>query len=389
MQSEIFHYAAAYEDLKARVLSALDRDVSPSRPLELHTPTLDEDDVSSVVNQIRSGFVSSVGSASMEFGDAVAAFAGVRHAIPIVNGTAALQLALQISGVRPGQVVLVPALSFIATANAVRHLGAKPVFVDIDPIGQKCSLGMSVEDLSRVLAQPIENLACVVPAHILGRLASRELPEIANANGLKVIEDAAEALGSVDGDGRHSGSGAPAVLSFNGNKIITTGGGGAILTNDDQFAERARHLSTTAKVTHPFRFSHDEIGYNYRLPALNAALGLSQMQKLPEHLRKKSQLARSYDTAFKDSEHFEFLQEPDGQTTNNWLCAVRLRTGNARGLELILEKASSDGLWCRPLWDLLPFQAPYLQSSSGQTFPNAKAARDSIICLPSSPNLMS
>ena len=389
MLSDIDQSAAAFEDLKARVQIALDREVSAARPLELHIPTLDEDDVHSVAEQIRSGFISSVGSATTDFGNALAEFTGVKHAIPMVNGTTALQLALQISGVRPGQLVLVPALSFIATANAVRHVGAKPVFIDVEPVGVKSSLGMSLEDLSRILCRPMDNLACVLPVHILGRLTSKAVREQATAAGLNVVEDAAEALGSFGADGGHSGIGAPATLSFNGNKVITTGGGGAILTDDDQFAERARHLSTTAKIPHPFRFIHDEVGWNFRLPALNAALGMSQIQKLPEHLRRKSELAKLYAAAFRESEYFEFLEEPEGQQTNHWLCAVRLRTGSAREHELIIQKAMTEGLKCRPLWDLLPLQAPYVDSETPKTFPNAQAARDSVICLPSSPSLLS
>lgn len=257
------------------------------RPAPLHAPCLDEDDVQAVADCVRSGFVSSVGEQVSAFENAAADYTGARHAVAVVNGTAALMLALKVTGVRPGDLVITQSLTFIATANAIAHVGAEPLLLDVDK-----TLCLSADALETFLRTECDGklhkatgkrIGAIVPMHTLGFMADMpRIMETAVQHDIPVVEDAAEALGSTL-DGQHAGTfGKVGILSFNGNKLITTGGGGMLLTDDAELAAHARHLSTTAKQPHPYEFVHDETGYNLRLPNLNAALGLSQLKKVPE-----------------------------------------------------------------------------------------------------------
>ncbi len=385
---------AAVRDLLSRVEAALGKKISSDSPIPLHEPKLGILEVEEVSKAILSGYVSSVGQHVDAFARELQAFTGVKHAIPVINGTSALQLALHLAGVRPGDEVIVPALSFVATANAVKFLGAEPVFADSLSLDESLSMGLSVESVMRILTEYEHKpsglinrasgarLAAVVPMHTLGRIS--ELSELRERleGLLPIVEDAAEALGSLGEDG-HPGYLADAVLSFNGNKIITTGGGGALLTNSDDRAALAKRLSTTAKLPHPWRFKHSELAWNFRLPALNAAAGVAQVGRLPGLLIDKQTLYEAYERAFEGSEFFDFLPNPPGQKPNNWLIAVV-----ARGFSVdeLLDDVVASGLHCRPMWDLLPSLSFYSESQRAE-LSNADRVRRTVLCLPSSPGL--
>src|SRR6201994_4971785 len=259
----------------------------------------------------------------------VAAATGVRHAIAIVNGTAALHAALLAESVKPNDEVILPSITFVATANAVSHAGAVPHFVDStwDTLGlDPAALDRHLQDIATARGGETVNretgraIRAIVPVHIFGHpVDMAPLLAVAARYGLAVVEDATESLGST-WQGRACGSfGHSAVLSFNGNKIITTGGGGMILTGDDDYARRARHFTTTAKKPHAWSFDHDEVGYNYRLPNINAALGCAQMEKLPEFLSAKRRLAERYLEMFAGVSGARIFREPAGARGNYWL----------------------------------------------------------------------
>lgn len=386
----------AGQDLIERFSVATGITPSDDSKVSLHEPVFSAEEVAEVSDSIRSGFVSSVGPHVEQFAKALSEFTSVPFVVPVVNGTSALQLALHLAGVGPGDEVIVPALSFVATANAVSFLGAKPVFADSEALGGSNSMGISTESVNALLSNYVltnnkylnkfsgARLAAIVPMHTLGRLV--DLTEIRSlVDGVvPIIEDAAEALGSFS-NGKHSGMEFDAVLSFNGNKIITTGGGGAFITSSEERADRARLLSATAKVPHSWRFSHSELAWNFRMPALNAALGVAQMAKLPNFLEAKRELYSSYKRAFVDSEFFEFIENPAGQDPNNWLIAIR-----SKGVEIsgVLDAVNEKGLHCRPMWDLLP-TLDFYKGCLTSELSNSRQIRDQVICLPSSANLSS
>jgi perosamine synthetase len=391
--------AAAAKELKSILEIAWGFSAAKDKPIALHEPQFTSLDLGYVGEAISSGFVSSVGKYVDLFADKLSEFTGVSDAIPTVNGTSALQLALHISGVQAGDEVAVPALSFVATANAVKFLGAEPVFVDSHPIETNLSMGLSYESFLELISgyekrdegvfNPVTGakLSAVVPMHTLGRLVDIErVQTLAKEFGIAVVEDSAEALGSFR-EGKHSGNDNIAILSFNGNKSITTGGGGAILTNDKNFANDARLLGSTAKEPHPWRFRHTAIGWNFRLPALNAALGCSQLEQLPSILHSKSELASKYAECFSNSEFFSYIPTPPDQVSNNWLSAVRLINEEV-DLNNVLDEINQEGIHCRPMWDLLSDLDPY-KLHQKTDLSNARKIRNSVICIPSSPKLWS
>ncbi|MEJ1087384.1 LegC family aminotransferase [Microbacterium sp. Mu-80] len=371
------------------------RDVVGDEPfVGLHVPHIADLEKQRVQECLDSTFVSSVGAFVTEFERGIADFTGAGHAIAVSNGTSALQVALGLAGVGAGDDVIVPTLSFVATANAVAHAGARPYFVDSD----ESTLGLSVEAVKEVLraarvtpeglvnAATDRRIGAIVPMHTLGHpMCIAELVAVAGEYGVPVVEDAAESLGSTVG-GRHTGTfGLLGILSFNGNKILTTGGGGMILTDDDELARRARHLTTTAKLPHRWEFEHDEIAYNYRMPNLNAALGVAQLERLPRFLADKRRLAARYQQAFAETADVEFLTEPVGTESNYWLCGVRV-SGGLSARDGLLEAANDAGLQCRPFWNLLHTQVPYRHLPHAAV-PVAEALHASVVCIPSSPAL--
>lgn len=379
------------EGFVAAVRSVAGSDAS----VPLHAPDIGALERQYVNECLDSTFVSSVGAFVERFENEVAAYTGAAAAVAVSNGTVALQVALLMAGVQQGDEVIVPALSFIATANAVAHVGAHPIFVD----SEAETLGMSPEAVSDLLANatrsgselfnPItgRRIAAIVPMHTLGHpLRIVELMDVANVFGVPVVEDAAESLGSFL-HGQHTGTfGLLGTLSFNGNKILTTGGGGMILTNDRELARRAKHLTTTAKLPHPWEFEHDEVGFNFRMPNLNAALGVAQVERLEEFLRKKRAIAGRYAEAFGQIDGVDFIAEPPGSSSNYWLCAVRVDGGLAER-DAILKALNEVGLQCRPLWNLLSAQLPYRDAPRGP-LTVATGLHSSVICLPSSASLV-
>jgi perosamine synthetase len=328
--------------------------------ITLHRPVFEGNEKQYLIDCIDSNFVSSVGAKVTEFEQQIAAFTGAKYAIATVNGTAALHVALQLVGVQRDDEVITQALTFIATCNALSYAGAHPVFVDVD----RDTLGLSPIALRQFLASHAEmregravnkstgrRLTACVPMHTFGFPCHiEEIVSICDEYGIAVVEDAAESLGSYVGR-RHTGTfGKLATLSFNGNKVITTGGGGMIITDDAALAVHAKHLTTTAKVPHPFEFVHDEVGYNYRLPNLNAALGCAQMERLPEMLAVKAEVARRY-AEFFESVGVAFMRAPTGTTANYWLNAIVLDSLQER--DVFLEFTNSRGVMTRPIWRLM------------------------------------
>lgn len=356
----------------------------------LHRPVFEGNERQYLVECIDSNFVSSVGARVKEFEADIARFAGTKHAIATMNGTAALHMALIVAGVQRGDEVISQALTFIATCNAVSYSGAKPVFVDVD----LDTMGMSPKALLAWLEAHAEmrdgqafnrstgaRLAACVPMHTFGlpcRIA--EIAEICERYGIALIEDAAESLGSYVGD-RHTGQfGKLATLSFNGNKVITTGGGGMIVTNDDALAKKAHYLTTTAKVPHPYEFVHDEIGYNYRLPNLNAALGVAQMEKLPAMLEIKADIAARY-RDFCAENGLRFVDAPSGTTANFWLNAIVLDSLEQR--DAFLKHMNEQGVMTRPIWRLMS-SLDMFRECQNDGLVNSKWLEERVVNLPSS-----
>lgn len=373
--------------------SALGR---PSQMIGLHEPEFSGNEWEYVKTCLDTGWVSSVGKYVDDFENRLAEYTGARYAVAVVNGTAALQVALRLGGVKAGDEVLIPTLSFVATANAVCHLGAVPHFID----SEHATLGLdpdALKDYLRAIVQMRDGksfnsktgrrIAAIVPMHAFGHAVRMEqLMEVANSYTLPVIEDAAESLGTTY-HGRHTGTfGLLGTLSFNGNKIITTGGGGAILTNDEALAKFAKHLTTTAKLPHPWSFSHDEVAYNFRMPNINAALGCAQIEALPRFLESKRHLASRYQRIFSKVSGVTFVDEPEGSRSNFWLNSIRINQSSARVRDELLQKANHMGYQCRPAWDLLHTLPMYLDSPKSDLKQSMDIAA-SLINLPSSPKL--
>lgn len=332
-----------------------------SEAIILHAPVLGEADKQSMINVIESGFVSSVGKEVTLFEEKIAKYTGSAKAVAVVNGTAALHLGLLLSDVKRGDLVITQALTFIATANAISYIGAEPIFLDSD----FDTMGLSpkaLEDFLNLHATKKDNqafhkatgkrISACVPMHVFGHpVRIKEILTICKSWGINVVEDAAESLGSKL-DGQHTGTFAPiGILSFNGNKIITTGGGGALLFQDEKLAARAKHLSTTAKIPHPWAFYHDEVGFNYRMPNLNAALGCSQMERLDSFLSTKKAIAQKYAEALKDDKSLTFVEARKGTDPNYWLNAVLVPNLEIR--DQLLKKTNELGIGCRPVWELM------------------------------------
>ena len=356
----------------------------------LHHPVFEGNERKYLVECIDSNFVSSVGAKVTEFENQVAEFTGASYAVATVNGTAALHVSLKLVGVQPGDEVITQALTFVATCNATSYCGATPVFVDVD----LDTLGMSPEALHGWLRSNVviceggainqttgARIAACIPMHTFGipcRIA--RIIEICKEYGIPVVEDAAESLGSYIGR-RHTGTyGDIGTFSFNGNKIITTGGGGMIVTNDQALAVRARHLTTTAKVPHSYEFVHDEVGYNYRLPNLNAALGCAQMEKLPVMLAIKADLAKQYQD-FCDRHGFQFILSPVGTAPNHWLNAITLEDAEQR--DAFLNYTNSKGVMTRPVWRLMSSLAMF-NGCQNDGLMNSRWLEDRVVNLPSS-----
>ncbi|CAH0118006.1 GDP-perosamine synthase [Paenibacillus sp. CECT 9249] len=365
--------------------------------IPLHEPSFIGEEWDLVKDCLDTGWVSSVGKYVEEFEERIANFVGVKRAVAVVNGTAALHIALKIVGVQNGDEVLIPTLTFVATANAVVYSGAVPHFVDSD----EKTLGINCIKLLEYLKENTflnngycynrntgRKIAAIVPMHTFGQPVDMDpLLEICNLYNIKCVEDAAESLGSYY-KGKHTGSlGEVGVLSFNGNKIITTGGGGAIVTNNNQLADYAKHLTTTAKVPHAWRFTHDDIGYNYRLPNINAALGCAQMEQLPLFIQNKRLLAKNYKEVFQNIEGISFYEEMEFSKSNYWLNILYLDENYRVERDALLDYLNHHGFMCRPVWDPL-HSLDIFKGYPKMDLSVANQLSSSIINIPSSPNLI-
>jgi len=362
-------------------------------PATLHEPRFAGNEWDYVKECLDSTYVSSVGKFVDRFEADLAAYTGAKYAVAVVNGTAALHVALRLAGVQQDDEVLIPALTFVATANAVSYCGATPHFVDSD----ERTLGLDPKALREYLQSitEIRDGLCVnrvtgrviralVPMHTFGHPVDVEgVLAVARDFHLMLVEDAAESMGSFY-HGCHTGTfGLMGTLSFNGNKTITTGGGGAILTNDVELARHARHLTITAKVTHRWNYVHDEIGYNYRMPNINAALGCAQLEQLPDFLAAKRSLFERYQAAFAGVPHARIVEEPDGCRSNYWLQALLLDESAACQRDAILNATNDAGLMTRPPWMPMHKLTPYLECPKME-LPVAESLERRLINLPSS-----
>jgi perosamine synthetase len=381
-------------ELTAALNDVLGADIQ--RPVALHEPEITDEEERLVGDCLKSGWVSSVGSYVGQFESELCSFTNAKYAVAMASGTSALQLALHAIGVANGDEVIIPALSFVATANAVSHCGAIPHFVD----STESDLGVDAQHLRRYLSAITQHrdgatinrltgrrLSAVVPVHVLGLAASiDEISSVAREFGLPVVEDAAEAVGTTIGS-RHAGTfGVAGMLSFNGNKIITTGNGGAILTDDEALAQRLRHISSTAKKAHAWRFDHDEIGWNYRLPNLNAALGCAQLRRLNSLLERKRLLHERYQARLAGNNSLKLLGQRQGTTSNYWLNAVSIPGLSFEEREQVLGDCHAQGFLCRPMWTLLS-NLPMYQSSPRSSLETAHRIERETVCLPSGPRL--
>jgi perosamine synthetase len=364
--------------------------------IALHEPEFRGNEWNYVKECIDTGWVSSVGKYVDLFERRLEEITGSPHAIAVVNGTAALHMALHVAGVRAGDEVLTPALTFVGTSNAVAHCGGTPHFVDSDPE----TLGMDPRALEAHLKKVAERtpgglrniatgrrIAAMLPMHAFGHPADLEgLLDVCGRFGVTMVEDAAESIGSTY-RGRHTGTfGRVGVLSFNGNKTVTTGGGGAILTGDPALARLAKHLTTTAKRPHKWEFFHDAVAYNYRLPNINAALGCAQLERLDDFVERKRRLAESYRRAFEGVPGFAFVVEPEGCRSNYWLNAIRLESIGLEARDAVLAAANEAGYHCRPVWTL-NHRLPMYRDCPRAGLPVAEALEATLINLPSSATL--
>ncbi|HEV7229270.1 LegC family aminotransferase [Brevundimonas sp.] len=379
-------------DLVDRLIAVV-RDVAGPGDLPLHAPEFRGNEETYVRDCVTSGWVSSVGAYVDRFERMLEDVTGIPHAVVVSNGTSALHMAYLLADVRPGDEVLCPALTFVATANAVSHAGATPHFVDADPVTlavDPASLEAHLTEVAELRDGVCVNRAtdavirALAVTHVFGFPADMTgLLAVARRWNLTVVEDAAEALGSFR-DGVHvGGEGLVGTLSFNGNKIVTTGGGGAILTCDPERAARAKHLTTTARRGSGWVYDHDEVGWNYRLPNLNAALGVAQLERLGDMLARKRTLADRYAEALAAVEGVRPLSSPTGTRPNNWLNGLILDRPDRAVRDDLLAALNAAGIQARPIWTLM-HRLPMYAGCPRAPLPVAERLEASVINLPSS-----
>ena len=360
--------------------------------IPLHAPQFHGNEKEYVLDTINSTFVSSVGEFVDKFENSISEYTGIKYAIATVNGTAALHLALKLSGVEKNTEVITQSLSFIATCNVIRYCDAFPVLVDVE----RSTLGLSPESLLEFLEEYSElrddgyswnkstnrKIVACVPMHTFGfPVELGKISQICTRFNIELIEDAAESMGSLYKE-KHTGSiGKISALSFNGNKIITTGGGGMVLTNDEELAIKAKHISTTAKISNTLAFEHDQIGYNYRLPNLNAAHGLAQMESLPFYLESKRLIAKKYQEWGESNDLF-FFKEPVNSHSNYWLNVVI--TENKKNRDLMLATTNNSNVMTRPTWTPM-HQLPMYKSCQKTNMKNTEWLFNRVVNVPSSP----
>ncbi len=358
--------------------------------IPLHAPQFNGNEKKYLNECIDSTFVSSVGKFVDEFEEKIAKYTGARYAVATSNGTSALHIALLLANVTENDEVITQPLTFVATCNAISYCGANPVFIDVD----KETMGLSPLSLQAYLEKNayIKNQQCInnktgkvikacVPMHTFGQPCRiDEIKEICDKYHISLIEDAAESLGSFYKN-KHTGTfGQMGVISFNGNKIITAGGGGCIITDDETLAKKAKHLTTTAKVPHKWKFVHDAIGFNYRMPNLNAALLVAQLEQLDGFLENKKLLANKYKEFFKKSD-IVFVTELENSKSNYWLNTIILKDGQQR--DLLLDEANSKGVMVRPIWTLMNKLSVFKNAQNGD-LTNSEWLEQRVVNIPSS-----
>lgn len=346
------------------ILSLLKQVLSNAKfPVGLHEPEFSGNEKKYLNECIDSGYVSSVGKFVDQFELELSKFTGAKYAVATSNGTSALHIAFKLAGVQQNDEVLVPTLTFVATCNTIAYCQATPHFVDSDEI----CFGVNPSKLSDYLNEiaEVKHNACInkltgktirslCVMHVFGHPVDLDpIVEICERYHIALIEDAAEALGSYY-KGEHVGHrGIMGTLSFNGNKIVTTGGGGAILTDDEAIAKKAKHLTTTAKKPHQYLYEHNQVGYNYRLPNINAALGCAQLEKLADFLFRKRRLAEKYTKIFESIDGVKFVTEPDYAKSNYWLNAIILDKEVASKRDSLLALLNQNNISVRPVWNLM------------------------------------
>lgn len=336
-------------------------------------------------------FVSSVGKFVDRFEDDIAKYTGCKRAVVCVSGTNALHISLMLAGVERGDEVLTQALTFIATCNALSYIGAEPVFIDVD----RDTMGLSPTAVRKWLEMNAEikdnqcfnkntrrRIKACVPMHTFGHpVHLDELLKVCNEYHIELVEDAAESIGSLY-KGKHTGTfGKIGALSFNGNKTITTGGGGMMLFNDEELGAYAKHITTQAKIPHRWEFRHDHIGYNYRMPNINAALGCAQLEHIEEYVASKRETAKAYEEFFKNVPDIEFFTEPENCRSNYWLNVVILKDKDAQ--QEFLQFSNDNGVMTRPIWELMN-RLPMFEHCQNDGLPNTIYFADRVVNIPSS-----
>lgn len=383
-------------NLPEEVVEAI-RNVVGNETAALNEPSFNGNEWLYLKECLDSTFVSSVGKFVDKFETELASFTGAKRAVAVVNGTAALQIALKLAGVKEKDEVLIPALTFVATANAVVYCGATPHFID----SESHTLGVDAAKLREYLIINTEQRAgqCInrgtekviralVPMHTFGHPVDLDgIMAVANDFNIMLVEDAAESLGSYY-QGQHTGTfGIMGTLSFNGNKTITTGGGGAILTNNIELARHAKHLTTTAKIPHAWEYRHDEVGFNYRMPNLNAALGCAQLEQLPDMLVSKRELFKRYKNTFSNVGGLNLVSEPEHCNSNYWLQTLLLNNESSSQRDAILKATNDAGYMTRPAWILINELNPYKECPR-MDLTCALSLVSRLINIPSSANLI-
>ncbi len=358
--------------------------------IPLHAPNFNGNEKKYLLNTIDSTYVSSVGPYVNQFEEMMSSITKTKKAIAVVNGTAGIQIALRLLGVNNGDEVITQALTFVATANAITYNNATPIFLDVDID----TMGLSPKAVSEFLTEfgvlredgcfnkkTGKKISACLPMHTFGfPVHLDELKEICNLWKIPIVEDAAESLGSEYKNKPTGSIGDAGVFSFNGNKIVTSGGGGAIVTNNKFLGDKGKHITTTAKVSHDFEFYHDELGFNYRMPNLNAALACAQLEQLDRFLHNKRELAKDYNYFFK-AEKINFRTETPQTKANYWLMCVELENKEQR--DLFLKQTNKSNIMTRPIWQLM-FRLPMYKSCQRDNQLNAIFLEERIVNIPSS-----
>ena len=368
----------------------MSREIFGAGFVPLHRPVFLGNEREYLIDCIDSNFVSSVGQRVVDFENMIADFTGAKYAVATVNGTSALHVSMILADVAPGDEVITQALTFIATCNAITYAQAVPIFVDVDVD----TMGMSPQSLKHFLEENAEKgangtfnkfsgkrISACVPMHTFGfPCRIKEIAQICTDWDIPLVEDAAESLGSYVGS-YHTGTfGSISTLSFNGNKVITSGGGGMIITDDSKLAKRAKHITTTAKVPHPYEFVHDQIGYNYRMPNLNAAIGCAQMERLNDFLMIKAQLANQWKIFFEQN-GVRFVCSTDENKANHWLNALILDSKEDR--DKFLKITNDNGVMTRPIWTLMS-KLSMFKDCQNDGLENSLWLEDRVVNIPSS-----